>query len=74
MLTNISDLIGDSRLMNVPLNCLTKTQLSSATVLRNVSSTYEIVRNDGQFDKFKSLAVLYSKHNFRYLEQENLTV
>ena len=61
----------DSRLINVPLVCLTETQLSSTTVLRDVSSTYEIGRNDDQFDKFKSLAVLYNKHNFKCLEQEN---
>lgn len=49
---------------------LTGTHLSSATVLRDVSFTYEILSKDYQFDKFKSLAVLYSKHNFKCLEQE----
>ena len=48
MLTNILDLMGDSRLMNIPLVCLIETQLSSATVLRDVSPTYEIVGNEGQ--------------------------
>ena len=50
MLTNISNLMGDSILMNVPLVCLTETQISSTTVLRDISSTDEIVRNDDQFD------------------------
>ena len=50
MLTNISNLMGDSRLVNVPFVCLIETQLSSATVLRDVFPTYEIVRNDGQFN------------------------
>ena len=49
MLTNISNLMGDSILMNVPLVCLTETQISSTTVLRDISSTDEIVRNDDQF-------------------------
>ena len=54
MLTNTSNFMGDSRIKNVPLVCLTETQLSSTTVLRDVSSLYQIVRNDDQFDKFKS--------------------
>ena len=33
---------------------LTGTHLSSATVLRDVSPAYEIIRNDDQFDKFKN--------------------
>ena len=36
--------------MNVPFVCLIENQLSSATVLRDVFPTYEIVRNDGQFN------------------------
>ena len=36
--------------------------------LRDVSSAYEIVRND---DQFKSLAILYNKHKFKCLEQKN---
>ena len=70
-LTYTSNFMGDSRLKNVPLVCLTETQLSSTTVLRDVSSLYEIIRNDDQFDKFKSLAVLYSKHIFKCLKQDN---
>lgn len=68
MLTNISDIMGDSRLVNVPLVYLTETQLSSTTVLRDASSTYAMERND---DKFKTLVVLYDKHSFECLEQEN---
>lgn len=68
MLTNISDIMGDSRLVNVPLVYVTETQLSSTTVLRDGSSTYAMARND---DKFKSLLVLYDKHSFECLEQEN---
>ena len=52
--TNISNLMGNSKLMNVPLFCLTETQLPSATVLRDASSTYEIVINDDQFDNIKA--------------------
>ena len=47
--------------MIVALVYLLENQLSSATVPRDVSSTYEIVRNDEQFDKFKNLTVLYNK-------------
>ena len=65
MLTNISNILGDPRLTNVPLVWETESQLSSTTVPRDVSSIYEIVRNDDHFDKFKSLAVLYSKHHFK---------
>ena len=63
--------MDDSEIMNVSLACLTETQLSSTTVLRDISSTYEIVRND---DQIESLAVLYNKHNFKCLEQENLFI
>ena len=59
--------MGYSRLLNVPLVYLTETQLST-TALRDVSSTYKIVRNDNQFE---SWAVLYHKHKFKCLEQEN---
>ena len=58
--------------MNVPIVCLNETQLSSATALTDVSSTDEVVRNDDQFGKFKSLAVLYNKHNFKCLENEDI--
>ena len=68
---NVSDLMDDSEIMNVSLACLTETQLSSTTVLRDISSTYEIVRND---DQIESLAVLYSKHNVKCLGQENLFI
>ena len=71
ILTNVSNLMGNSWLINILLVCFTEHQLSSTTVLRNGTSTYEIVRNDDHFDKFKSLAVLYNKHNFKCLEQEN---
>ena len=61
MLANISNLYCQSRLMIVALVYLLENQLSSATVPRDVSSTYEIVRNDEQFDKFKNLTVFYNK-------------
>ena len=47
--TNICNFMSDLRLMNVPLVCLIETQASSPTVLRDVSSTYEIVRNNDHF-------------------------
>ena len=37
--------MGDSRLMNVPTAHLTEIQLSSTTVIRDVSTTYEIARS-----------------------------
>ena len=67
----LTNLICNSWLINILLVWLTEHQLSSTTVLKNGISTYEIVRNDDYFDKFKSLAVLYNKHNFKCLEQEN---
>ena len=57
--------------MNLPLVRLTLTHLSLTTVLRDLFSTNETVRNDYQFDKFKS-AVLYSRHNFKCLEKKKL--
>ena len=55
--------------LNVLLFYPTETKLSSIPALIDVSSTDdEIVRND---DQFESLVVLYNKHNFKYLEQEN---
>ena len=56
--------------MNLPLVRLTLTHLLT-TVLRDLFSTNETVRNDYQFDKFKS-AVLYSRHNFKCLEKKKL--
>ena len=56
---------------SVPLICLTETQLSSTIIIRDVSSTFKIVRNNDQFDKFKRFAVLYKKYHFKCLEQEH---
>ena len=69
LLPIISNIIGDSRLINLPLACLTETQLLFTIVLRNVSTIYEIIRSDEQFE---SLAVNYNKHNFKCSEQENI--
>ena len=57
--------------MEVPLTCLTKTHLLSTIAGNDIPSVHEIVKNDGQFDKFKSLAVLYNIQNFKCLEQES---
>lgn len=46
--------MGDSRLMNLTLACLTETQLLSIIFLGEVSSVYEIVRNGDLLDKFGS--------------------
>ena len=71
MLKSISNFAGDSRLMEVPLICLTETHLLSTIAVNGISTAYEIVRNAGQFDKFKSFSVLYNKQNFNFLEQES---
>ena len=57
-LKNNSNVTGDSRLMYVPLICQTETHLLSTIAGNGIPSAYEIVRNDDQFDKLKSLAVL----------------
>ena len=44
--------------MDVPLVCLTETHLLSRTVVNGILTAYEIITNDDQFDKFKSLAAL----------------
>ena len=70
MLKHISNFTGDSRRMEVPLMCITKTHLLSTFTVNGVHSAYEIVRNDDQFDKFKSLAILYNSKIFKRLEQK----
>ena len=54
--------------MKVQVICLTEAYL--LTKVNVLPNAYEIVRNDGQFDKFKRLAVLYSKQNFKCLGRE----
>ena len=56
--------------MKRPLICLTKTHLLLTIAVRCTPTAYEIVGNDDQHDKFESFAVLYSKQNFKCLEQE----
>ena len=51
--------------MEIPLICLTETHLLSTIAVNGIASAHEIVRNDDQFDKFESLAVLYNKQNFK---------
>ena len=68
ILPSTSNLMSGSILMNVKPVCQTENQLSLTTVLRDVSSAYEVVRNHYHFDKYKSLAVLCNKHNFKCLE------
>ena len=71
LVTNILDFTGDSRLLHVPLLCLTESHLLPTSNLSGIPTTNQIIRNDGEIDKFKSIAVLYSKNSFTCLEQEN---
>ena len=71
LVTNILDFTGDSRLLHVPLICLTESHLLPSSNLSGIPTTYQIIRNDDEIDKFKSIAVLYNKNSFTCLEQEN---
>ena len=71
LVTNILDFTGDSRLLPVPLICLTESHLLPSSNLSGIPTTYQIIRNDDEIDKFKSIAVLYNKNSFTCLEQEN---
>ena len=57
--------------MHVPLICLTESHLLPSSNLSGIPTTYQIIRNDDEIDKFKSIAVLYNKNSFTCLEQEN---
>ena len=59
---NVEKFYGRSTTYECNTSLPTETQLSSI---------YNIVIDDDQFDKFKSLAVLCNKYNFKCLEQEN---
>ena len=74
LVTNILDFTGDSRLLHVPLICLTESHLLPSSNLSGIPTTYQIIRNDDEIDKFKSIAVLYNKNSFTCLEQENYIV
>ena len=68
MLKSISNFTGDSRLMKVTLNLPDRDSFTIKIAVNGIPTAYEIVRNDDQFDKFKSLVVLYNKQNFKCLE------
>ena len=57
--------------MHVPLIFLTESHLLPSSNLSGIPTTYQIIRNDDEIDKFKSIAVLYNKNSFTCLEQEN---
>ena len=57
--------------MHVPVICLTESHLLPSSNLSGIPTTYQIIRNDDEIDKFKSIAVLYNKNSFTCLEQEN---
>ena len=57
--------------MHVPLICLAESHLLPSSNLSGIPTTYQIIRNDDEIDKFKSIAVLYNKNSFTCLEQEN---
>ena len=61
LVTNISDFTGDSRLLHVPLICLTESHLLPSSNLSGIPTTYQIIRKDEEIDEFKSIAVLYKK-------------
>ena len=71
LVTNILDFAGDSRLLPVPLICLTESHFLPSSNLSGIPTTYQIIRNDDEIDKFKSIAVLYNKNSFICMEQEN---
>ena len=70
LVTNILDFTCDSRLLHVPLICLTVSHLLPSSNFSEIPTTYQIIRNDDEIDKFKSIAVLYN-NSFTCLEQEN---
>ena len=69
--TSILEFIGNSRLLHVPLIFLTESHSLPSSNLSGIPTTYQIIRNDDETDKFKSIAELYNKNNFTCLEQEN---
>ena len=71
LVKNISNFIGDLRLMHLSLICLTETHLLPSRDLSGIPTTYQIIRNDNKNDKVKSLAVLYDKSKLKCLEQKS---
>ena len=57
--------------MHVPVICLTESHLLPSSNLSGIPTTYQIIRNDDEIDKFKSIALLYNKNSFTCLEQDN---
>ena len=53
------------------LICLTESHLLPSSDLSGIPTTYQIIRNADEIDKFKSIAVLYNKRSFTCLEQDN---
>ena len=72
LVTSILHFTGDSRLLYVPLICLTKSHLLPSSNLSGIPTRYQIIKNDDEIVKFKSIAVLYNKNSFTCLEQDNL--
>ena len=73
LVTNILDFTGDSRLLQVPLICLTESHLLPSSNLSGIPTTYQIIRNDDETDKFKSIAKLYNK-NFLHVWSKRITM
>ena len=71
LVINILDFPGDSRRLHVSLICLTESHLLLSSNLSGIPTTYQIIRNNDEIDKFKSKVVLYNKNSFTCLEQEN---
>ena len=51
LVTNILDFTGVSRLLRVPLVCLTESHLLPSSNLSGIPTTYQIIRNDYDIDK-----------------------
>ena len=71
LVKNISNFIGDLRLMHLSLICLTETHLLPSSDLSGIPTTYQIIRNDNKIDKVKSFAVLYDENKLTCLEQKS---
>ena len=54
LVTNILDFTGDSRLLHVPLICLTESHLLPSSNLSGIPTTYQIIRNNDEIDKHSS--------------------
>ena len=71
LVTNILDFTGYLTLLHGPLIWLTESRLLSSSNLSGIPNAYQVIRNDDEIDKFKSIAVLYNKNSFTCLEQDN---